>query len=68
MTFLTDSGSSHDQKCGMLLSILFPSTVHVDGIVIDVNDLHPEKALLPTTDTDDEIVIDVNELQSQKAY
>ena len=41
---------------------LSPNLVTVDGISIDVNELHSEKAYLPIADTDVGIVIDVNEL------
>ena len=37
------------------------------GIVIEVNELHSEKAYSPITETDVGIVIDVNEKHPEKA-
>ena len=61
----TDSGSSQEQKFGILLNILSPSTVHVGGIQIDVNELHNPKIQFPIFETDVGIDIDFNELHSQ---
>ena len=52
-----------DQKYGILLSILSPSTVHGSEIDIDVNDLQSVSVFLPIEETDDGIVIDFNELE-----
>ena len=51
----------HPLKVSALISVTF------DGIVMDVNDSHPENALDPIDLTEDGMVIDVRFLQSRKA-
>jgi hypothetical protein len=41
--------------------------VTLEGIVIEVNPLHPEKALMPMTETLDGIVTDVNPVHFSNA-
>ena len=45
----------------------FPNSVTDDGIVMDINELHPKNVHLSIFDTEVGIMIDVNELHSEKA-
>ena len=46
---------------------LLSNSVTDDRILIDVNELHPEKAYPPITETEDGMTIDDNEVHLRKA-
>ena len=62
LMFFIGDGISNEQKCGMLLTIRSPSTVHGFEMNIHFNEVHSSKTLSLIFEIDDGSEIDDNEL------